>query len=76
MGKNETDKREKKDISIPDRIITIARRQGINLLDDPELLEILRKINPEKKIPEEVYSLLAEIVVEVYKLRDQWKSKP
>jgi len=71
------DKEEKDRQSfLPEKIITLARQQGINIADDPELLEIIEQVNPKRKIPDDIYALIAEIIIHVYKSKNQWKSTP
>jgi len=59
--------------TLPEAVKTLARKHGINLMHDPELLKIIENVNLNKNIPEEIYSLLAEIIIHVHKLKDQWK---
>ncbi len=70
MKENKKDKEK-----LPEVILSMAREHGIDLHSEPELQEIIESVNLEKKIPEEVYTILAELIIQVYKVKDQWKSK-
>ena len=61
---------------LPEKIISLAKQHGIDLHNDPELLEIIKNVNPKRRLPEEVYALISEIIIQVYKLKDQWKKSP
>lgn len=59
---------------LPEKVLALAGKQGIDLAQDPELLEILKSANPGKRMPDDVYAIIAEIVIHVYHLKDKWKS--
>ena len=60
---------------VPEKIVTLARQHGIDLYDDPDLLKIIENISDEKELPDEVYSLIAELIIHIYKVRDQWSTE-
>ena len=51
---------------IADRIIAIARDNGIPVKDDPDLIEVLSKLDIEEQIPPSVYIAVAELLAFVY----------
>ena len=52
--------------SIAERIISIARDNGIPIKDDPDLIEVLSKLDIEEQIPPSVYIAVAELLAFVY----------
>ncbi len=52
--------------SIAERIITIARDNGIPVKDDPDLIEVLSKLDIDAQIPPSVYIAVAELLAFVY----------
>ncbi|MFC1555902.1 hypothetical protein ACFL67_02355 [candidate division KSB1 bacterium] len=69
-----TDPKNKR--GLPEKIKTLARQHGIDLTDDPELLKIIEDVNIDRKLPDEVYALISELVMRLYSHKDQWKSSP
>lgn len=53
---------------IAERIIAIARQHGIPVKDDPDLVEVLSKLDIEAEIPPAVYIAVAELLAFVYAL--------
>jgi len=53
--------------NIADKIIEIARKNDIPLYEDPDLIEVLSKLDLGQEIPPELYKLIAEVLVYVYK---------
>jgi len=51
---------------IAERIIAIARDNGIPVKDDPDLIEVLSKLDIEAQIPPSVYIAVAELLAFVY----------
>ena len=54
--------------SIAERIITIARDNGIPVKDDPDLIEVLSKLDIDAQIPPSVYIAVAELLAFVYSI--------
>lgn len=59
---------------LPEKVISLAREKGIDLIEEPELLEIIEKVNPEGRMPDEVYEIISEILIQVFRLKDKWKN--
>jgi flagellar biosynthesis protein len=53
---------------VADEILRIAEDNRIPLYEDPELAELLGKIELESEIPPELYMLVAEVLFFVYQL--------
>lgn len=52
--------------AVADNIISLAKEHGIPVKDDPDLVEILSKLDIEEEIPTEVYVVVAELLAFVY----------
>ncbi len=53
--------------AIAEKILEMARKNGIPMHEDPDLIEILSKLDLGQEIPPEMYKLIAEVLVFVYK---------
>jgi flagellar biosynthesis protein len=53
---------------IAERIIDIARENGIPVKDDPDLVEVLSKLEVEEEIPPSVYVVVAELLAFAYRV--------
>lgn len=53
---------------LAERILAIARAEGIHVQEDPDLLNLLAKLNVDDTIPEELYRAVAEVLAFVYRL--------
>jgi flagellar biosynthesis protein len=53
---------------IAERIVEIAREQGVPVREDPALAEALARLELEQEIPEELFVAVAEILVWAYRL--------
>lgn len=54
--------------AVAERIIEAAREHGIPVKDDPDLVEVLSKIDIEDEIPASAYVLVAELLAFAYSL--------
>ena len=52
---------------VAEKLITMARENGIPIVEDKLLVEMLDKLNLNQQIPGELYQVVAEILVAVYK---------
>jgi len=61
--------------AVAERILELAQKHGIPLQRDPELLQILMKLEINQEIPENIFHAVAEILAMVYRanrnLREQ-----
>ena len=51
-----------------DRIIALAREAGVDLVEDPDLLEVLARVPVGEQIPAELFQAVAEILAFVYRV--------
>jgi len=58
---------------VAERLIAIARENGIPVIEDKLLVETLDKLNLNQEIPAELYQVVAEILVAVYKTETKLK---
>ena len=54
--------------SLADQIINLAREHGVELYEDPDLVEALSRLDLEQEIPEHLYRAVAEILAFLYRL--------
>jgi flagellar biosynthesis protein len=52
---------------IAERLIEMARENGIPVVEDKVLVETLDQLNVNQQIPAELYQVVAEILVSVYR---------
>lgn len=57
--------------SVADRIIELAKKNEIPMYEDRDLIEILSKLDLGQEIPPEMYKLIAEVLVFVYKTNNK-----
>lgn len=57
--------------SVAEKIIELAKEHGIPVKDDPDLVEILAKLDVEKEIPTDVYVVVAELLAFVYSVNSK-----
>jgi len=60
---------------VAEKIIAVARKQGIPVKDDPDLIEVLSRLDLHQEIPPELYVVVAEILAFVYNLNRKKASK-
>ena len=53
---------------VAEKIIDIARKRGIPVKDDPDLVEVLSRLDLDEEIPPELYVIVAELLAFVYSL--------
>ena len=56
---------------VAEKIIELARRHGVPVKDDPDLVEVLSKLDLDKQIPPAVYVAVAELLAFVYSLNNR-----
>ena len=54
--------------AIAAKIIALARENGIHIHQDPDLIEVLSKLELKAEIPAELYIVIAELLGFVYAL--------
>jgi flagellar biosynthesis protein len=58
---------------VAERLIAIARENGIPVIEDKVLVETLDQLNVNQQIPPELYQVVAEILVSVYRADETLK---
>lgn len=53
---------------LADRILAIARENGVHVHEDPDLVGLLAKLDLNSQIPESLYKAVAEVLAFVYRL--------
>ena len=53
------------------RIIELARENNVQLHEDPDLVEVLAKLDLNTEIPERLYQAVAEILAFLYQLNNR-----
>ncbi len=56
---------------IAERILEVARRYGVPVHEDPDLVEVLAKVELDRVIPEALYHAVAEVLAFLYRLNAQ-----
>jgi len=51
-----------------ENIINIAKENGIPILEDPSLVELLEDVNINETIPNELYEVVAEVYSFIYRI--------
>ena len=59
----------KADADLAEHLIEEARRQGVYVTEDPQLLALLGRLNVDDEIPPELYTAVAVILSWVYWLK-------
>jgi flagellar biosynthesis protein len=58
-----------------DRIIEVARRHGVPIREDAFLVEALSTLDLNRQIPPQLYRVVAEVLLFVYRLNEERKRK-
>ena len=56
---------------IANKIIGLAKEHGIPIKEDPDLIEILSKVEVDQEIPPNLYKAVAEIFSFLYKITNK-----
>ena len=56
---------------VAQKIIDLAREHNIPIKDDPDLIEVLSKLEINEQIPSEIYVAVAELLAFVYSMNSQ-----
>ncbi len=57
--------------TVAERIVELARRHGVPIRQDRNLVEVLSRLDLEQEIPPQVYRAVAEILAFVYRLSSE-----
>ena len=53
--------------AVAEKILELARQNGIPVHEDPELIEALAKLDIQQEIPPELYQVMAEVLTFIYR---------
>ena len=56
---------------LAERIIAVARANGVYVHEDPDLVAVLSRLDVDTEIPEALYRAVAEILAFVYRLNQR-----
>ncbi|MEJ5172803.1 MAG: EscU/YscU/HrcU family type III secretion system export apparatus switch protein [Hydrogenothermaceae bacterium] len=56
---------------IAEKIIEVAKENGVYIKEDPDLVEILSTIEIDEEIPPQLYKAVAEILIFLYKIKQK-----
>lgn len=57
--------------ALAERIIQLARENGIPVREDPDLIGLLSKLEVDQFIPEKLFRAVAEVMAHVYRLNQR-----
>ena len=60
---------------IAERLIQLARENRVPIVEDKLLVEMLEQLNVNQEIPPELYQVVAEILVSIYKTENSLKQR-
>lgn len=60
---------------VAQKIIEIAKEHNVPIYEDHDLAEALNLLDINKEIPEELYQIIAEVLVFIYSLNQKWKKE-
>lgn len=58
---------------VAEKIIALAREQGIPMREDPDLVQLLTQIDLDQEIPPTLYKVVAELLAFVYRLNQRYQ---
>ncbi len=60
---------------LAEKIIQVALEHGVPVREDSDLVQILMKLELNEPIPPHLYRVVAEILVFLYKVNEEWKAR-
>lgn len=60
---------------IAEKIVEMARKCGVPVKEDPDLIEVLSRLDLNEEIPPELYVVVAELLAFVYRMNGKKGSK-
>ena len=57
---------------VAEKIIALAEEHGIPITRDPDLVTILSKMDLGQAISPDLYEIVAELLVFIYRLKEKW----
>ncbi len=62
--------------NVAEKILDLAKSQGIPIREDPDLVEALAKLDVGSLIPTELYPAVAEVLAFVYRQNNRYAEQP
>ncbi len=59
--------------ALAERIIATAREAGVQIVEDPDLIELLAKVPVGEEIPPDLYQAVAEVLAFVYQVNGRFR---
>lgn len=60
---------------IADKIISLANQHNIPIKEDPDLVQVLSKVDINQEVPPAVYQVVAELLTFVYQVNESYREK-
>ena len=60
--------------AVAEKIIELAKKNNIPMHEDPDMIEVLSKLDLGQEIPADLYKLIAEVLVYVYRANNKVKT--
>ncbi len=61
--------------SVAEKIVETARKAGVEVVEDRDLLELLARVPVGQEIPLELYQAVAEILAFVYRVNNRYRER-
>ena len=58
---------------VAEKIMALAREEGIPMREDPDLIQMLTQIDLDQEIPPSLYKIVAELLAFVYRLNQSYQ---
>ncbi len=62
--------------AIADQIVSVARKSGVTIYPDKDLVETLAVLDLDTEIPDELYRAVAEVLVFIYDINHRFPLDP
>ena len=59
---------------LAEQILAAARAAGVDIVEDPDMMEILGRIPVGQRIPPELFQVIAEILAFLYRLNGRYET--
>ncbi len=61
--------------SVAEKIIALAKENGVPVKDDPDLVEVLSRLDINEEIPPDLYVVVAELLAFIYRMNSEFPKK-
>jgi len=58
-----------------EKIVALAKKHGIPIKEDPDLVQILSQVDIDKEIPAAMYHVVAELLAFIYRINQEFPAK-